>query len=337
MNSYRVNSIPLKEVIESLATSFQVGFSENCEEYALKLPEKLGSGQIRGINFDNGLGLVIYLCEFKEATQIEFTVNEIHPVKYIYTRKGPVTHLFANDPEEHTIGRHQCAIVASESHNGHILRFEKNTKIEIASLEIDRQKFNARSACEIEDLPPQLQNLFRDVKAEKSFYHNGFYDLEFKNMLSNIGRYEGQQLIRQFFLESITLRIFVNQLILFEDDLLNDGSRSLLRVNELSRAEDLTGYILDNLHEDLSIPKLSKKSGLNPIKLQSAFKYLYRNTVVNYITEKRLERAATLINTTQLNVSEIAYKVGYTSLSYFSKIFKEKYGLSPSEYRKVRS
>lgn len=337
MNTYQVDSIPLKEVIESLADSFKVGVRENCDEVSLKIPADIGTGQIRGINFGNGLGLIIYVCEFRENTQIEFTKSDIHPVKFLYTRQGPITHFFANLLDKHTILQYECAIIASDNKNGHILRFEKNTAIELVSLEINRKKFKAHAACEMKDLPSKLRRLLEDSKAENRFYHNGVYDLAFKNILSDIGKYEDHQLIREFYLESMALRIFINQLLLFEDDQLNDESRKLLRVNELSRAEDLSGYIRDHLNNDLNIPQLCKKSGLNPIKLQTAFKYLYNNTVTGYITDKRLERAEILIKTTDLNISQIAYHIGYTSLSYFSKIYKEKYGISPSKYKKIHS
>nr|WP_313790335.1 AraC family transcriptional regulator [Allomuricauda sp.] len=37
--------------------------------------------------------------------------------------------------------------------------------------------------------------------------------------------------------------------------------------------------------------------------------------------------------TTEMNISEVVYSIGFTSRSYFSKIFKERYGLSPSEFK----
>lgn len=59
MLAFQVNSIPLKDVIISLAHSFEVPYFHSCDEYYLTLPKNLGSGEIRGVNFDNGLALLI--------------------------------------------------------------------------------------------------------------------------------------------------------------------------------------------------------------------------------------------------------------------------------------
>ena len=58
-------------------------------------------------------------------------------------------------------------------------------------------------------------------------------------------------------------------------------------------------------------------------------------TVNDYIKEYRLKRALTMLTSEDKNVSEVVYALGLSSRSYFSKIFKEKYGIPPSSLRKV--
>ena len=335
MNVYKVNSLPLKEVIESLAKHFKVLCIENCNEYSLNLPPEIGVGEIRGITFDNGLGIIIYKCRFLADIRIDFTENDVHPIKYIYSVEGPVDHSFANDKVVHHIARHQCAIVASEKNNGHTLSFKKNTDIEILSLEINRALFLKNTSCEVHSLAPALKILFEDKLASKTFYHDGFYGLEFKQLLSENLKYKDKALVRKFYLESISLQIFVNQLLQFEDDLLNGPKQNILRLNDLSRIEEVTKYIKENLSEDLTIVSLSSKTGLNPNKLQTGFKYLFNTTVNEYVVNMRLEKAVVLLKNNDLNVSEIAGLIGIESNSYFSKIFKMRYQISPSKYQKL--
>ena len=54
-----------------------------------------------------------------------------------------------------------------------------------------------------------------------------------------------------------------------------------------------------------------------------------------FVTDKRLEYARTLLETTSHNVSEIAVMTGFENAVYFSNLFKSKYGLAPTQYRKV--
>jgi len=333
MEVYKVNSLPLKDVVMSLAKSMNTNFSKKCEEYWVDIPDQLGSGEIRGVNFDNGLGIIFYNCRFKEDLRIEFTVDDVHPVKYIYSVLGKIKHTFANENVVHTIEKSRSAIVASKQQNGHILEFNKDTDIKIVSLEIDRNKFIENTVCEIDSLVPELKTVFLDTSAKETFYHDGYYGLIFKKIFEDIKKYENRALARRFHLESIALKIFVNQIVQFEDDLVNEESQSILRLVELESAEALVDYIKKNLNANLTIPELSERSGLNPNKMQKVFKYLYGRTVNDYITEIRLTSAVELFKTTKLNVSEVASKVGYDNKSYFAKLFKSHYDVTPSVFK----
>ncbi|TYB71524.1 helix-turn-helix transcriptional regulator [Bizionia gelidisalsuginis] len=336
MKICKVNSLPLKEVIESLAQCFDVEFHENCDEYFIDLPPTIGIGQIRGVNFDNGLGIINYKCKFFKDVRIDFTIDDVHPVKFIYALKGPVNHRFANETAAHKIAQYKCAIVASESNNGHLLFFEKDKDIEIVSLEINRKVFVETSKCELDGISEDLQKLFRDLKADHTYYHEGYYGLEFKTLLDGIAKYENQKLVRKYYLESIGLQIFIKQLIQHRDDKLGFTESRILRINELNRVEELSKYISENLDSELSVANLSKLSGLNPNKLQKAFKYLYHSTVNEYVTTTRLDTAQKLLMEKDLNVSEVVSVVGFKSFSYFSKIFKEKFKISPSLFRDLK-
>ena len=84
----------------------------------------------------------------------------------------------------------------------------------------------------------------------------------------------------------------------------------------------------------LSVSQLSIDYGLSQAKLQDGFKFIYKRTVTEFIRHIRLEQSRNLMKTTDLNISQIVYSIGFTSRSYFSKIFKEKFGLSPNEFKK---
>ena len=54
----------------------------------------------------------------------------------------------------------------------------------------------------------------------------------------------------------------------------------------------------------------------------------------DYIRDKRLERAASLLKTTDMGIQEIAAQLQFCSHSYFTDSFRRKYGVSPAKYRK---
>ncbi len=92
-------------------------------------------------------------------------------------------------------------------------------------------------------------------------------------------------------------------------------------------------YIHENLHLPLSRESLGKNVFLNPNYLARLFKEQTGISLVTYITDRRLELARRLLCSSSLSVQEICEQVGIHDGSYFAKIFKRKYGISPKQYR----
>jgi signal transduction histidine kinase/DNA-binding response OmpR family regulator/ligand-binding sensor domain-containing protein len=84
--------------------------------------------------------------------------------------------------------------------------------------------------------------------------------------------------------------------------------------------------------EQLSVESLADEIGLSRSQLFRKISALTGVSVNELIRTFRLQRAAQLLEQKWAPVTQVAYEVGYSNLSYFSKAFKEKYGVSPSEY-----
>lgn len=94
-------------------------------------------------------------------------------------------------------------------------------------------------------------------------------------------------------------------------------------------------YVEDNIsRSDLSVEELSRELGMSRVHLYKKILQLTGKTPIEFIRILRLKRAAQYLRESQLNVSEIAYQLGFNNPKYFSKYFIEEYGISPSEYQK---
>ena len=87
-------------------------------------------------------------------------------------------------------------------------------------------------------------------------------------------------------------------------------------------------------NSELSVDFLSNELGMSRIQLYRKVKALTNYSPVEFITLFRLRKAAHLMKMTDTNLAQIAYQVGFSAPSYFSKSFKKYYGKSPSEYLK---
>lgn len=92
-------------------------------------------------------------------------------------------------------------------------------------------------------------------------------------------------------------------------------------------------YMEEHLTEALTLKKLSSHAGLSLTYFCEQFKIVTGLSPWDYLTNLRLEKAKTLLSSTDFPVSEIAFKSGFCDNSYLSKIFKAREGISPREFR----
>ena len=101
--------------------------------------------------------------------------------------------------------------------------------------------------------------------------------------------------------------------------------------------ESACAYIDRMLEGELSISLLSKRSGLTEYYFSRRFKRETGLSPSEFIRRKRLQRAANLIRTTDMDIRQIAQRLQFSSLSYFSDLFHRYFGVSPRAYRKGAS
>jgi len=143
----------------------------------------------------------------------------------------------------------------------------------------------------------------------------------------------------------------------FNFNLLRATVRNLLRKSQQIKSTIPTDNIRDNIKnekqnelfdklinlvnsnltsKDFSVDHLCMELGLNRTKLYSTIKSITGMSLGNFIRKIRLDKAAELLKSTDMSISEIGYVVGLESPSYFTRSFKEQFGMSPSEYMKQK-
>jgi two-component system response regulator YesN len=95
-------------------------------------------------------------------------------------------------------------------------------------------------------------------------------------------------------------------------------------------------YIKKNYRQEVSLTDVSRVIYLNPQYFSRVFRREMGMTFVDYLTMVRIEKAKELLLGSDLPVSAIAREVGYPDANYFSRIFKKKEHISPTEYRLSR-
>lgn len=94
-------------------------------------------------------------------------------------------------------------------------------------------------------------------------------------------------------------------------------------------------YINENYNTDLTLEGVAKKFFQNSAYFSRCFKKKFGTGFKEYLTNIRMAAAVELLKDSDLNITQIAYRVGYNSQNHFCKTFKSEFGMSPLQYRKV--
>lgn len=108
-----------------------------------------------------------------------------------------------------------------------------------------------------------------------------------------------------------------------------DFLAALFKPNEVA----FKSVILHNLYADLSLEELAQLCHLSLSSFKRRFKEVFDESPKKYIARKKVEKAAVLLESEELRISDVAYDVGFNSLSTFHRNFTAHYGKSPSDYR----
>lgn len=104
--------------------------------------------------------------------------------------------------------------------------------------------------------------------------------------------------------------------------------------NDIERIMHAKKIFRKNLNNPPLISSLAKELGVSRTKFYNNFCFVCGKSPTEFIRNERMRKASTLLMDGQLNVSEVAWEIGYSNLGYFSKLFRQYYNSSPSEFKK---
>lgn len=96
---------------------------------------------------------------------------------------------------------------------------------------------------------------------------------------------------------------------------------------------NLLSKLNNPLNLSLSPNEIIRESGFSHSRFSELFKFYMKTSLIDYLIKKRLDYAAELLKTTEKSTLEISLLLGYESYSYFYRLFKKHYSVSPYEYR----
>ncbi|MBU2948846.1 helix-turn-helix domain-containing protein [Zobellia uliginosa] len=332
MNTITLSSAAIKNMFQQLHQNFGGSLTVNSKEHILTLDNDLGQGHIRGISFKGGISYLEFDMEFSEDFTLITGSEENAPICFAYCSAGRIAHSFGNDTKKNVLENFQTGILTNASHSDNVLYFQKEVRVKTSLIVVrtvaqgDTSKKNG--------LNFRLQELMLKGKPAENTIYIGSYNLKIADQISQLKAIKQQGIVRSLLIEGLVHMILALEVQQHTDDLKNQENQTgSLNTREMESVREISDFVNNYPERQLSISELCRKSGLSPCKLQEGFKLMHGTTVTDYIREVRILKAEELIKNTDLNISEVVYSIGFTSRSYFSKIFRNKYNCSPKQYK----
>ncbi|QDF28009.1 helix-turn-helix domain-containing protein [Halarcobacter anaerophilus] len=297
------------------------------EIFITSIKENIGKGF--SIWYDMGNGIALFARKFtpkkdfimKESSNVSgavfiFNLGEEFPFTFKDNQK------FLMKKNNFLIGLSSNEFYAKTYH-------KKDKEYFILSIGMKEELFS-KLAHSIENIDEYMNKA--KEKSYELFYNKQIDGQQFEilNYFKDETSYE--DLLKNIFLESKTndlihytiqraARILNNKELVFNDK---------NRIASLKRAKQL---ILEEYQNNLSIKEIAYKSAINECYLKKDFKAYYGITIHEMLQKQRLKAAMQLLKK-DFSVKEAALKVGYKHTGHFSKIFSNRFGITPSHYKK---
>lgn len=198
-----------------------------------------------------------------------------------------------------------------------------------------------------EESTPVWRDLLEFISGEE--YYNHTVELHFKAKeffivptvcsVSNLSYSDGRASVLVTSIETVLQSAEeIRELHRKVNDQHNSGEnnlRILLTQADVAKIAKAKDYLTKHLKDiNFSLKDLAHTLGTNEFKLKYGFKQLYGTTIFRFVQDERLRKASLLVQHSKLPLKVIAEMSGFKTAPHFSRVFKEKYGCSPSTLRK---
>jgi len=320
----------LYSFFEALKNEIGGTLAQTNSECKLDINNDIARGSIRSIALEDGLTVLEFDITASENIQLTIDTLVGSNVNFMYCSKGKLSHTFEESTTTTTVDAFQTSIIANIISGQNIILLEKDIETVATLISVNTSHEGNSSS----QWGSSLRDAFISNKTE-DYVYVGSYNLKIAENIKQLQCIKQDGLVRQLLTKGIVNVILALEIDHHNKDIENlDMEPTSLTKMEIGLIAKLTEYIKEFPDLDHKVENLSDRVGLSAAKLQEGFKFQHGLTICEYIRSVRLTKSEELIINTDLNISEIVYSVGFTSRSYFSKIFKERYDCTPSDYKK---
>lgn len=282
------------------------------------IPKSFGKGYCSGCVFNEKIRILIFDYELKQEL-----ILENHEIN---TTGKMILFKFQNVFKNRLSKRNPSVLIATSRINSdEIISIQNSTSINI---EMDSKYLEELFG--LSKKSPILQSLSQNAQPLL------FEQLIFPSLQIILDEIISESLEEKF--EWILRKIKAEELIcrlLMELEKRDEKQLYPLNGKDIQALYNIKEEILSRLETPPVINDLAAQANMSPTKLKNLFKQIFGDSIFSYYQNFRMREAAQLLKEEQLSVSEVGYRLGFSNLSHFSRVFEERIGMKPKKYSKL--
>jgi AraC-like DNA-binding protein len=315
---------PPFDFVESFGNRFNMPVYKN----SLKIPEHMGQGYIKKVDIEPGFKFVMHHYTLKE----DFHLKRIAPegdnefISIVFNSNEIPTGFTADrDNAIQFIKNNGSSIQIASTALGTETLFPANSEVYFGVIGINRPVL--AGLLRLDELCGPMENILKSKAT--FFYHEKMYP-EVQRILKQLSEINDQDKLSDLYYSIKTHEL----IYLLFDKLLGRGPEKQSPVNKADI--DKLYVIRTAVLADLSLPPqlsaLAKMAGMSETKMKQLFKQTFGDTIYNYYQNERMQEAGFLLKHAGYSVSEVGYRLGFSNLSHFSRLFEKHFGITPKKY-----
>lgn len=323
-----------KGILTQFADFFDAEISKDCNRHHIDLPDDYGNGQIVIYESQHGMDAIIIRARPAENWNIHFSGQMRDPIFFYTVAQGTVR---ATSPRfSFAINPLQSTIHGGFGPTDYQLTFPAGEDIFCLLITIDKQLFFKQMSCDSLHVPTELLEVIVNLnRVDTNFIFQDIYHLPLVNTLTDIMEQEHVGLLNSTFAASKLYENVYLQLRIYQKHEEEENIRIYRDEEKIKIIRNAESILVSRLQDPPTIPELARMVGTNMQTLKQGFRQIFGATINQHLNEKRLEQAGILMKAGELSLREIALSVGYANASYFSKRFKDKYGVNPRNFKQI--
>ena len=172
----------------------------------------------------------------------------------------------------------------------------------------------------------------KDENANQKYYYENKISNPIFLVLNELKRFDINSSTKNLFLKAKIYELF-SHLYNRNRDLNIEQCPFLTNEENFKKIKKAKDIIIENMTNPPSLVELSEEINLSLKKLKEGFKKIYGKPVYKFLIEYKMELAKKLLSDNNYNVNEVSLKLGYSTASHFITAFKNKYGLTPKNFK----